>query len=154
MLQFHFHGPSEHKIDGAFADLEAHFVHQNALGELAVVGVLLKVDNSKANKIYDLILNNAPSLKFFSQANSATVPLGEIKREELLPSNRAYYTYTGSLTTPPCTEGVHWFVMKEPVYISDSSLATHKRVITENSRIPTNNRPVQPLNNRPVLVTK
>ena len=154
LVQFHFHTPSEHKIDDAGADMEVHFVHQNALGELAVVGVMIKADNGKANPLLDKIFNNAPYLSFFGQANSASAPLGEINPVELLPEKKSYYTYSGSLTTPPCSEGVHWYVMTEPVYVSNSSVTIYQRILQANSRFQFNNRPIQPLNSRPVLVTK
>jgi carbonic anhydrase len=154
LVQFHFHTPSEHKIDDGAAEMEVHFVHQNALGELAVVGVMIKADNGKANRLLDKIFNNAPYLSFFGQSNSSSAPLGEIDPLELLPEHKSYYTYSGSLTTPPCSEGVHWYVMTDPVYISSSSVTIYRRILQANSRFQFNNRPIQPLNARPVLVTK
>jgi carbonic anhydrase len=153
LVQFHFHTPSEHTIDDKAAEMEVHFVHQNALGELAVVGVMLKVDNSKANPLYDKIFNNAPYLTFFGSGNTASAQIGEINPLELLPEKKTYYTYSGSLTTPPCSEGVHWYVLTEPAYVSTTSVEIYQRILQANSRYKFNNRPIQPLNARPVLVS-
>lgn len=154
LLQFHFHTPSEHTIDGVAAEMEVHFVHQNALGELAVVGVMMKADDAKANHAFDKIFNNVPYLAFFSGANSSSPELGEFEPSELLPEVTTYFTYSGSLTTPPCSEGVHWFVLTEPVYVSRSAVSRYQQVLINNSGYAGNNRPLQPLNGRTVLVTK
>ena len=153
LLQFHFHTPSEHTIDDKPAEMEVHFVHQNALGELAVVGVMLKVDNSKANPLYDKIFNNAPYLSFFGGGNTSSPQAGEINPTELLPEKKTYYTYSGSLTTPPCSEGVRWYVMTEPAYISSTSVTIYQNILQANSRYKFNNRPIQLLKDRPVLVS-
>lgn len=156
LLQFHFHTPSEHTIDAKDAQMELHLVHQNDLGELAVVGVMLQVDDAKANAAYDKIFTNAPYLTF-TGANSKSGHVGEIDPTELLPEKRTYYTYTGSLTTPPCSEGVHWYVMTEPVYISAKTVSIYQSLLASsgaNNYYKFNNRPVQPLNGRPVLVSK
>jgi carbonic anhydrase len=155
LVQFHFHTPSEHKIDGVAAQMELHLVHQNALGELAVVGVLMKVDNDKANPVFDLIFNNAPYL--FFHTTSASDPHGEINPADMLPQTSTYYNYAGSLTTPPCSEGVHWFVLTQPAYVSSNVVAIYQRLLAQNpgnNGYPFNARPTQLLNSRPVLVSK
>lgn len=156
LLQFHFHTPSEHKINGVASQMEVHFVHQNALGELAVVGVMMNLDNARANPLFDRIFSNAPYLALFSNAITNSVNLGEIDPTELLPGNRGYYTYSGSLTTPPCSEGVHWYVLTDPVYVSSAAIADYRRVLSSapNNYYSSNNRPIQPLNGRAVLVSK
>lgn len=154
LIQFHFHTPSEHKIDGVATQMELHLVHQNALGELAVVGVMMKVDDAKANPAFDRVFTNAPYL--FFRATSSSAPMGEINPLDLLPTVRTYYTYSGSLTTPPCSEGVHWYVMTEPVFVSSKAIAIYSRLLSQspaNNYYPANSRPVQPLNGRPVLVS-
>jgi carbonic anhydrase len=153
LLQFHFHTPSEHKIDNSAAEMELHLVHQNALGELAVVGVMLKADDSKANPLFDRIVYGAPQLSFFSLKNTASAPLGEFDPVEMRPEKRTYFNYSGSLTTPPCSEGVHWYVLTEPAFISAHAVTAFQRLLANNNRYPYNNRPIQPGNNRAVLVS-
>ncbi len=151
LQQFHFHAPSEHAIKGRLADAEMHLVHRNALGEQAVVAVLLMVDDARANPLFDQIMSGAPV--GVSAATESDLG-GEINAKDLLPRNRHYYTYTGSLTTPPCTEGVHWFVMAEPVAISSAALAHFHHIISlfpGYNGFPDNNRPVRPLNDRTVF---
>jgi carbonic anhydrase len=151
LQQFHFHAPSEHAINGRLADAEMHLVHRNTLGEQAVVAVLLIVDDAKANPLFDQIIFGAPV--GVSAATEFDLG-GEINAKDLLPRNRRYYTYTGSLTTPPCTEGVDWFVMAEPVAISSAALAHFHYIIglfPGYKGFPNNNRPLRPLNDRGVF---
>jgi carbonic anhydrase len=155
LVQFHFHTPSEHTIDGVAAEMELHMVHQNALGELAVVGVLMKVDDAKANPVFDLIMNTAPYL--FFHTTSTSDPNGEINPLDMLPQTRTYYNYTGSLTTPPCSEGVRWYFMTQPAFVSSKAVAIYQGLLSQskaNTYYRFNARPVQPLNSRPVLVSK
>ncbi len=151
LLQFHFHAPSEHTIKGKLADGELHLVHQNALGELAVVGVLLQIDNAHPKPLFDTIMFGAP-------LNHGDHELaGEINARDLLPRSRSYYTYTGSLTTPPCTEGVHWFVMAQAVGISKAAVDRLHLIVSmfpNYGGYPNNNRPVRPLNGRAVLFNR
>jgi len=130
LQQFHFHGPSEHTIDGKGGDMELHLVHKSAAGGLAVVGVLLVrgVSSGALAPIFtqlpnDLEVQHALPAKF--------------NPSNFLPANRDYYQYEGSLTTPPCTEGVHWIVIKDPVTVSSEDLAQF------HERIHVNARPVQ-----------
>jgi carbonic anhydrase len=150
LQQFHFHAPSEHEINGQLVDAEMHLVHQNALGELAVVAVMLIVDDANANPLFDQIIFNAPA------AGTDVEVGGEVNAKDLLPTNRRYYTYTGSLTTPPCSEGVHWFVMAEPVKISSAALKQFHTIIGQfpgYNGFSKNNRPVRPLNGRSVFTS-
>ena len=132
LVQFHFHTPSEHQLQGQSFPMELHFVHKNALGELAVVGVFLQegAAHPVLQEIWDHI--GAPES-------------GEINSEDLLPANREYYRYAGSLTTPPCTEGVRWHVMHTPIEVSAAQIAEFQAIF------PLNARPLQLLNDRPVL---
>jgi carbonic anhydrase len=142
LLQFHFHSPSEHTTDGQSHDMEVHLVHKAADGALAVVGVML--DKAKANDTLAPIWNNMPSKPGTNDIKGATIAAAD-----LLPKKTDdFYHYMGSLTTPPCTEVVSWFVMKDGITVSDKQVA--KFVDT----VGTNARPVQPLNRRFVLINE
>lgn len=142
LLQLHFHHPSEEKVNGKAYPLVAHLVHRDAGGELAVVAVLL--DEGAGNAFVDAVWKHLPAAEGEEVAPAgATVDAGA-----LLPADRGYYTFAGSLTTPPCTEGVTWFVLKTPARISKEEIAAFAR------RYPNNARPVQPLNGRVVEATR
>ena len=141
LVQVHFHAPSEHSIDGKLLDLEAHFVHANDKGELAVVGLLFK--KGKENKALSPVFEHIPSEV---TKEAAAVPGTTIDLAKILPKDPAFYTYSGSLTTPKCTEGVRWMVLKPTAEISDAQLQKFKAVLHGE-----NNRPVQPLGNRKVF---
>ncbi len=140
LLQFHFHAPSEHTVKGNLSDMEMHLVHESENGTLAVIGVLIK--SGRINTAFNPFWNYLPS------------GLGEPKRIEdvilnaydLLPTKKQTYRYNGSLTTPPCSEGVKWFVLTTPIEMSQSQIAAFKSIMSGN------NRPVQPLNGRELLV--
>lgn len=136
LLQFHFHALSEHTFAGKYADAEVHFVHQSADGEYAVVGVLL--NRGAAHPAYDAITRHAPA----KAGNPRTIAGVSVSLIDMLPADRSYYRYDGSFTTPPCTEGVKWFVMANPVEMSDAQLSALEAIYNNNSR------PIQPLNNR------
>ena len=139
LKQVHFHTPSENRIEGkAFAG-EAHFVHADAAGNLAVVAVML--DEGKANPALAQLLDRAPTEAGEHRALDAGRALAA-----LLPAQKDYFEYSGSLTTPPCSEGVLWLVMKQPISISTAELETLTRAMHGP-----NNRPVQQLNARLVL---
>jgi len=142
LIQFHFHHPSEEKIDGKAHAMVAHLVHKNAEGKLAVVAVLL--DTGGASELIDTLWKNIPKEKGKESAVADT----SIDVSKLLPGDRDYYTFQGSLTTPPCSEGVTWFVLKDPVKISGAEIAQFAKVY------PLNARPVQPLNGRSVEVSR
>jgi carbonic anhydrase len=142
LQQFHFHHPAEEKVNGRSFPLVAHLVHKSADGKLAVVAVLL-TDGKKNPFIADL-------WKYLpAEEGKEVAPAGvSIDATGLLPAKGAYYTFTGSLTTPPCTEEVTWFVLKSPAQISKDQVAAFAK------KYPHNARPVQPLNGRVVQMSK
>ena len=131
LLQFHFHRPSEERIDGRQFDMVAHLVHQDPEGRLAVVAVLL--DRGSAHPLVQTVWNNLPLEK-----DSEVVVRGLLDLSHLLPADRRYFTYMGSLTTPPCSEGVLWMVMQQPVPVATDQIGVFSRLY------PMNARPVQP----------
>lgn len=136
LVQFHFHTPSEEKIDGEAYPMEAHFVHKDAEGHLAVVAVMLKEGHKNAvlEKVFDAL----------PVAEDGKRALGALNPAVLLPAKHGYYAYEGSLTTPPCSEGVRWQVLKRPIEVSESQIEAFRKLYPENAR------PVQPLNGREV----
>lgn len=138
LLQFHFHTPSEHRYRGKSYPLEAHFVHKSRRGELAVVGVLFKQQNH--NPELKKIRSYMPK-----KAGQRVQKRVTINLDKLLPKNRSYYHYSGSLTTPPCSEGVRWFVLKKPMTASRSQILAFTDIIGKNAR------PVQRQNRRVVF---
>ncbi|APW41719.1 carbonic anhydrase [Rhodoferax saidenbachensis] len=138
LVQFHFHTPSEEQINGQRTAMVAHLVHRNDEGQLAVVAVLL--DPGAANPLIDKVWTYMP----LDAGDRVRMPRDLLNLNELLPADQRYYQFMGSLTTPPCSEGVLWMVLKQPVSISR---AQH-RLFTQ--LYPANARPVQALNGRPV----
>ena len=140
LLQFHFHRKSEHTIHGKHSAMEAHFVHKSADGQLLVVGVML--DRSlRGNDFLAGFWNMIPSTP------GATVESDQIiSAASLLPKRPSIYHYSGSLTTPPGTEGVKWFVFLEPSRISGGQISRFSKMF------PNNFRPVQELNGRIVTM--
>lgn len=140
LLQFHFHAPSEHTIAGEAAPLEIHFVHKDRNSHnLAVVGILLEAGDS-ANAAYAAIFANMPSDIGEPEARGDRLHL-----EALLPATRSYYTYQGSLTTPPCSEVVRWLLLDAPVALSAAQIAAYTDIYSNTAR------PVQPLGKRDLL---
>jgi carbonic anhydrase len=135
LLQFHFHAPSEHSLDGKLAEAELHLVHKSADGKLAVVGVL--IESGPDNPAFKTVWDNLPT-----QPGPVQNVKAEVNAASLLPAVQTTYRYTGSLTTPPCTEGVQWYVMTTPVQMSADQIATFTKIVEGN------NRPLQPLNGR------
>ncbi len=127
LVQFHFHRPSEERINGRQYDMVAHLVHKDVDGKLAVVAVLL--DRGSAQAIVQSVWNNLP-LEKGDEVRAGT----RIDLSQLLPEDRRYYTYMGSLTTPPCSEGVLWMVMKQPVPISVEQVSIFSRLYPMNAR--------------------
>jgi carbonic anhydrase len=127
LLQFHFHRPSEERIDGRQFDMVMHLVHKDVDGRLAVVAVLL--DRGSAQPIVQAVWNNLP-LEKGEELAARTM----LNPTELLPADRSYFTYMGSLTTPPCSEGVLWMVMKNPVPISAEQIGVFARLYPMNAR--------------------
>jgi len=131
LVQFHFHGLSEEEIDGAHTDLVAHMVHKSPFGSLLVVAVLFNEGKTAQPMIQTVIENVGKSV--------------EIDPSALLPfDTEHYYHFMGSLTTPPCTENVKWYVMKEVESASKEQIAALRTFYDHNYR------PVQPLNGRVV----
>jgi carbonic anhydrase len=141
LVQFHFHKPSEEKIDGKAHAMVAHLVHKGADGKLAVVAVLL--DAGGTNPTIDTIWKNLPQEKGKEATVNATIDAAT-----LLPADHGYYTFQGSLTTPPCSEDVRWFVLKTPVKVAGSEITAFGKIY------PMNARPSQPLNGRTLEATR
>ena len=141
LLQVHFHSPSEHTIDGEHASMEAHFVHINSQNQLAVVGVMLK--KGSHSSFIDTLWRHMPA----SPGGPNMVSNVSVNAADLLPGERSYYHYRGSLTTPPCSEGVRWFVMREPSQVASGQIQKFLSVINKNAR------PTQPLNDRFLVTT-
>lgn len=128
LVQFHFHKPSEERVNGRSYDMVAHLVHRDEDGHLAVVSVLF--ERGKDNPFIQTLWNNLP-LEQNSEVSPPDVP---IDLNDLLPKDRSYYTYMGSLTTPPCTEGVMWIVLKTPVEMSAEQMAVFSHLYKRNVR--------------------
>jgi carbonic anhydrase len=142
LVQFHFHKPSEERIDGKHYDMVAHLVHKDTEGRLGVVAVPLAA--GAINPMVALLWNNLPARK----GTEVEVQGVQVDAADLLPADRAYYTFTGSLTTPPCSEGVTWFVLKHPSTLSAGEIGRFAH------EYPMNARPVQPLNGRVVRTSQ
>ncbi len=127
LLQFHFHSPSEEMIDGQQFDMVVHLVHKDGEGRLAVVAVL--VEAGARQPALQAVLNNLPLEKGMEVMAGSNLDLNQI-----LPDNRKYFTYMGSLTTPPCTEDVLWIVMKQPVQATAEQMNLFARMYPMNAR--------------------
>lgn len=138
LLQFHFHHPSEERVNYKSFAMVAHLVHRNAEGQLAVVAVLL--DPGTANALINKVWTYMP----LDSGDRVRMPTGLIDMNEILPTDQRYYQFMGSLTTPPCSEGVLWMVLKTPVAISREQIKLFSQLF------PNNARPVQPVNGRAV----
>ena len=139
LIQFHFHTPGEHTIAGESFDMEVHLVHRNDEGALAVVGVLVR--RGREHPVLDVLARFLPN-----PGESQALADLEIAASALLPAAHRSFRYEGSLTTPPCSEGVQWFVLETPVEVSGAGLAAFEAALGKNSR------PVQPLNGRELLI--
>ena len=138
LTQYHFHSPSEHTVDGKHFPMEMHLVHKSA-DKLAVVGVFIA--EGAHNRAFDPVWANLPAQKGVEKH----YPAVKVDVDALLSTARTSYRYNGSLTTPPCSEGVSWIVMTTPIELSGEQVATFRRLIKDN------NRPVQKLNGRTIL---
>jgi carbonic anhydrase len=142
LKQFHFHRPSEEKINGKSFDMTVHLVHADNEGKLAVVAVLLQTgeDNSLIRELWS----------DFPKDKEKEERLDNIRIDvsRILPSDRSYYTFSGSLTTPPCSEDVTWFVLKHPTTVSAAEIKQFSQLYRNDSR------PTQPLYDRVVLESK
>lgn len=139
LKQFHFHAPSENTFSGKHFPLEGHLVHADKDGHLAVVAVMFSEGpaNVLLTSLWKTMPAKAGDKKAVTETHSAL---------EMLPADRGYYRFTGSLTTPPCSEDVLWLVIKKPVTASKAQIDAFAKTIGSP-----NNRPVQPLNGRQVL---
>jgi len=138
LLQFHVHTPSEEQVKGKSYDMVAHFVHKSDAGQLAVVAVLF--EKGKENAALVPVIARLPK-QAGPEQNHADVKIDEAS---ILPANKAYYTFEGSLTTPPCSEGVRWLVLKTPVQASAAQFDAFTAIVHHNAR------PVQALHGRVV----
>ncbi len=127
LQQFHFHRPSEERVMGRQFEMSAHLVHKDAEGRLAVVAVLL--ERGAEQPLVQMVWNNLPLEK-----HEALNGPGQMDLQQLLPADRSYYTYMGSLTTPPCSEGVLWLVMRQPVPVSAEQVNIFSRLYPMNAR--------------------
>lgn len=140
LVQFHFHTPSEEAINGKRYPMVAHFVNKSEDGQLAVIAVLFKT--GRENAYLRRIFNEMP------KTTDNKVDLPKIDIGHILPEDKSYYSFTGSLTTPPCSEGVKWHVLKTPVELSAAQLNKFQKLY------PMNARPVQPLYDRQVMLVE
>jgi carbonic anhydrase len=138
LKQFHFHAPSENRIGGKSFPLEGHLVHADKDGNLAVVAVMFDV--GAANPVVEKAWAAMPA-----KEGKVALPAG-LNVAQLLPADKDYYRFNGSLTTPPCSEGVRWLVLKKPATVSKAQLEQFSKTVGF-----ANNRPIQPANARAVL---
>lgn len=136
LVQFHFHNPSEHALNGERFPMELHLVHSDNDGNLAVVGVWLAegAENPYLARAWDYLPPELSEQKLPTTLNAAN----------LLPANQSYYTYEGSLTTPPCSQQVRWLMMQEPVEMSRAQINTYGAILGGTAR------PLQDLNGREI----
>ena len=139
LLQFHFHHPSEHTVDGAAFDMECHFVHKAADGGLAVLGVMIA--KGAANPALEAIWQVMPT-----KGGETAIGSGMLDPSMLLPKDTVTFRYAGSLTTPPCSEVVQWVVFRQAITASADQLAQFAKLFSNNAR------PVLPLNRRKLLL--
>jgi carbonic anhydrase len=140
LRQFHFHSPSEHYINGQSFPLEAHLVHSDEEGNLAVIAVMFSA--GKENRFLNTLWEHMPTQEGKENALSE----GKISVMDMLPKNKGCYRYNGSLTTPPCSEGVRWMVMQHAMEVSSAQVKKFRSVMHHD-----NNRPVQSVFARAVL---
>ena len=138
LLQFHVHVPSEHHVNGEGFLLEVHYVHRNAKGQLAVVGVLYTdgKDHPKLAQYLSVVPTEIGKPVTFEMS---------LRELPIVNADKAYYRYNGSLTTPPCSEGVRWYVLKKVWTVSKKRRDIFNQLIGDDARGP------QPRNARPVL---
>lgn len=138
LMQMHFHKPSEHQLDGKPFEMEGHLVHQNEEGKLAVLGFLIQA--GKENQVFAEMWSKLPQEK-----TEEDVPLDKsVDLENLFPEERTFLHYSGSLTTPPCSEGVKWILLDQPIEMSKEQIDAFGAIYPHNSR------PIQPIDERNV----
>ena len=138
LKQFEFHAPSEHALNGKTYPLELQLLHKNQSGDIAIVAVMFDV--GEPNQAIQNLWESFPAME-----DSSMPIFSPVNINQLLPDNKTYWRYRGSLTTPPCTEGVTWSVLKTPVALSAEQLDKFHYIVG-----PANNRPLQPLNERKI----
>lgn len=138
LKQFHFHTPSEHTVDGKHMPMEMHMVHASEDGKLAVVSVL--IEEGKANANFAKIIEHLPA----APGDTVSISDHKLVLDAHMPAKEKAYHYVGSLTTPPCSEGVEWLVLTDRISMSPEQIKAFAK------RLNNNNRPPQPLNDRAV----
>ncbi|MGP0672865.1 carbonic anhydrase [Citrobacter freundii] len=141
LKQLDFHAPSEHTLNGRTYPLELQLVHKNQHGDIAIVAVMFDID--EPNQAIQNLWESFPTMT----DNSMPI-FSPVNINQLLPDGKTYWRYSGSLTTPPCTEGVTWAVLKTPVALSAEQLDKFHYIVG-----PANNRPLQPLNERKITAS-
>jgi carbonic anhydrase len=143
LLQFHFHTPSEHTYKGKHASMEAHLVHKNvSTGSLAVLGALMVAKPGVApNRALQTALDLAPETPGEAYDSTTTLSRFTLDPVQLLPRKLGYWNYPGSLTTPPCSEGVNWFVFGDTVFISPDQVLQFQEILGEAKTLSLNSRP-------------
>lgn len=134
LVQFHFHTPSEHTTSGQASAMELHLVHRNVAG-LAVIGIMM--EEGAANPMINTIWEHIPG-----EEKTKAVEAITINAVDLLPGSVTHFSYSGSLTTPPCSEDVQWYVLAEPIQVSEEQIAIFESLYSVNAR------PIQPKNGR------
>jgi len=138
LKQYHFHSPSEHTVDGEHQPMEMHLVHKSAAGELAVIGVF--IEEGTHNAAFDAVWSNMPT----EPGKETRIEDVRVNINDTLPPDTTSWRYHGSLTTPPCSEGVRWIVLQTPIQMDAAQIRQFQDEFTGN------NRPTQPLNGRPI----
>ena len=157
LVQYHFHAPAEHAVNGRLADLEAHLVHTNAQGVTAVVGIFFRI-GPRPNALLDKILLTAPETAGDEVSAGKASPAELFRHIRGVSTKRgcpvtvdSFYSYAGSLTTPGCAEGVLWSVLADGGHVSNAAVTRYHHLIAQfpnYNGYPNNNRPLQPLNGR------
>ncbi|EFJ42864.1 hypothetical protein VOLCADRAFT_109995 [Volvox carteri f. nagariensis] len=151
LLQFHFHAPSEHAMDGRRYAMEAHLVHKNkSTGNLAVLGIMLEPGGLIKNPALQTALDVAPETPLAKKSSPKGINPIMLLPKKAKDGSRSFVHYAGSLTTPPCSEGVDWFVFMNPIKVPDSQILEFMRFVGDKKTYATNTRPLQLLNSRVV----
>ncbi len=139
LSQIHFHTPAGDQVAGEVFPMGAHFLHKSTSGQLLVLVVLFR--QGEPNKTFNTLLSNIPKRVGPNQ----DIPNTSIDIQTLMPTEKSYFRYMGSLTAFPCTEGVEWIILREPITVSIEQLSTYKNTFSDNARAP------QSINQRPIL---